>query len=387
MQNKKTILFISHEASLTGAPILLLNLINCLKNDFNILIVLKRGGDIENLFLNTATTYILKHKNYSSEKNIFKKVIDRVVYFFKQLSIIIPYYKADIIFSNTVCNGRLLKRFNFFMKPIVTYVHELESMLQYFNQWNDTKYSLELSSKILFPSNAVQENLIKQHQIQKSKTAYLPYYFPHQNFEFDFKDKPQHRKVFLQQWSIPEDSFLVVGMGMVSERKGTNHFIEVAKQVIEKSTKIYFIWIGDFSDELSTQIIKKDFYNKSDSPNILFTGKLPYSTQNLLPFDLFFLSSVEDPYPLVVLEAAYQYVPSICYENSGGITEFVSKEFGFNIANNNVEETAKTIVEISHNKPHLTDLSLKVRDRVLNLHSNKSHTIHLFNKVIENLLK
>lgn len=385
MQNKKTILCIGHEASLTGAPILLLNLLNCLKEDFKIIIVLKRGGDIENHFISIATTYILKHKNYSSEKNIIKKVIDRIIYFFKQLSIIIPYSKADYVLSNTVCNGRLLKRFNLLKKPIVTYVHELESMLQYFNEWNDTKYSLELSSKILFPSKAVQENLIQKHQVHKNKTQYLPYYFPQKDFDFEIGDKLKSRKAFFQKWFIPENAFLIVGMGMVSERKGTKHFVDVAKEVIKHSKNIYFIWIGDFSDELSAQNIKNEYYKNTESSNILFTGKLPYSTQNLLAFDLFFLSSVEDPYPLVVLEAAYQYVPSLCYNNSGGITEFIANDFGFNIAYDNVVVTAKKIVNISEQKTHLGEMAQKVRSRVLDLHSNKEQIIETFKNAIEDL--
>lgn len=382
---KKNILIFGHEASLTGAPILLLNLIGCLKDQHNFKIVLKRGGDLEAQFSSIANTIILKHKNYSVEKNFVKKVIDRLVYFFKQMSLVFLYLKADVIFSNTVCNGRLLNRFKIFQKPVFTYVHELESMLQYFDQWKDTSYSLKLASKIFYPSNAVQNNLIKNHQVSINKTAYLPYYFPHQNFEFDFNDKLKHRKVFLQQWSIPDDAFLVVGMGMVSERKGTNHFIEVAKQVIQKSTNIYFIWVGDFSDEDFAQQIKNDFFENRELPNIIFTGKLPYSTNNLLPFDLFFLSSVEDPYPLVVLEAAFQYVPTLCFEDSGGITEFIEKDFGFNIANKSESETAKTIIEISQNAQHLKDLSLKVRNRVLLLHSNKEQTIEHFNIAIKNL--
>lgn len=370
-QTKQKILVISHEATLTGAPILLLNLLQCLYNYFEFTIVLKRGGDVEKEFEQLGKTYILKHTNYSKEQNIFIKIFDRIIYFFKQIQIIIPYLQCNVVLSNTVCNGRLLKRFSIFRKPILLYVHELESMIQYFNKYKDAQFSLRLAQVIFYPSIAVQNNLIQQHKVAIDKTSHLPYYFPKENFKHFANEKLFYRKFFLEQYSIPQQAFLVVGMGMVSERKGTHHFIEVALETTQLNPNIYFVWVGDFNQENYAQHIKNKFFDNHASKQIIFTGKLPYSTTNLLPFDLFFLSSIEDPYPLVVLEAAYQNVPTICYNNSGGIVEFIGSEYGFAIEKLSIQQTTKKVLEIAQQPFLLKEISKKLKERVITLHSNQ----------------
>ena len=43
-REKETIIMVSHEASITGAPILAFNVINKLKEKYNIITILMRGG-------------------------------------------------------------------------------------------------------------------------------------------------------------------------------------------------------------------------------------------------------------------------------------------------------------------------------------------------------
>ena len=62
---KEKILIISHDSSLTGAPILLLNLLFLLKKrfDFNMRILLCRGGVLQDEFKKYGRVTILKSKN------------------------------------------------------------------------------------------------------------------------------------------------------------------------------------------------------------------------------------------------------------------------------------------------------------------------------------
>jgi glycosyltransferase involved in cell wall biosynthesis len=45
--------------------------------------------------------------------------------------------------------------------------------------------------------------------------------------------------------------------------------------------------------------------------------------------DVFVLTSREDPYPLVCLEAAALEKPIVCFEGGGGTPEFVEADCGF----------------------------------------------------------
>lgn len=382
---RKNILVISHEASLTGAPILLLHLLRVLQSEYSFTIILKKGGDLEDEFRGIAKTIVLKNRYYSQQKKILYKLADRFHYLINQFRLIPLFMNTDIIFSNTICNGRLLHRFRFFNKPVITYVHELESVLQYFNLKKDTHYSFIHSSKLLYPSLAVQKNLLNGYNIPVGKTKYFPYYFPEQDFIFTEMDKIQSRKNFIEKWEIPETAFLIAGMGMVSERKGTEKFIETAKKVSGQHKDIYFIWIGDFEPGDFSQVIKNNIQSNTYPDCIIFTGKMKYAPSNLLPFDLFFLSSLEDPYPLVVLEAAYQQVPSLCFRKSGGIAEFLEAGAGYVLEADTANEAAAKILNIQNNTEELKAMAIKARDKVIRLHSDKHYLSGIFSELINQL--
>ncbi|HNH22910.1 MAG TPA: hypothetical protein PLY26_12220, partial [Ferruginibacter sp.] len=112
-QTPKNILMIGHDGSLTGAPVLMLNLAKLLKEKYRLTIVLKRGGILEGRYSEVADTYILKGTSYSRPGGIVQKTLSRIGYFFRLLKMIPLFAKADLIFSNTISNGRLLRIFRF----------------------------------------------------------------------------------------------------------------------------------------------------------------------------------------------------------------------------------------------------------------------------------
>ncbi len=379
----KKILVIGHDASLTGAPILLLHLLRLLKSKYHFTIVLKKGGILENEFAKIAVTAILKDKDYSQRKNLYLMLKDRMIYFFRQLGAVPHFYNSDIIFSNTIANGRLLHRFRFFNKPVITYIHELESVLQYFSSKNDTQYSFLHSKFLLYPSSAVKQNLLENHNLKNEKLKYLPYYFPLQNFNFSNNDKLYYRESWIKQWNLSEKAIMVVGMGVVSLRKGTDKFIEIAENVLSKNSDICFFWIGDFDSDIFAQQIQTNYLKKKYDDRLIFTGKMEYAYTNLMPFDLFFMSSVEDPYPLVILEAAYQQVPSICFRNSGGSAEFLENGGGYILENDTVAYAAESILSLIKNKNDLVEKGIRAGQKVRFLHSNEDIIFEVINNVLK----
>ncbi len=71
IENTKVCVII-HEASATGAPILLLNLLHFLKKErgCQFYIILLRGGVLEHSFKDLGDVIIIKPADYSNKKNI-----------------------------------------------------------------------------------------------------------------------------------------------------------------------------------------------------------------------------------------------------------------------------------------------------------------------------
>jgi glycosyltransferase involved in cell wall biosynthesis len=62
--------------------------------------------------------------------------------------------------------------------------------------------------------------------------------------------------------------------------------------------------------------------------------------------DIFLLTSREDPFPLVMLEAASRSLPIVCFANSGGAPEFVEKDAGLIVPDFNTDKMAEEVMRL-----------------------------------------
>lgn len=366
---RRKILFISHESSLTGAPVLLINLLRLLKkrNEFEFEILLARGGPLEADFKALAKTGVLKSKTYSAEKRFLYRVKNYVLYLWKLKEWRSYTKNFDIIFSNTITNGGLLDKINVHHLPVIVYVHELESIIRTYE--SDAQLSLSCADKIAVPSGAVSENLVRNHSVPKEKIFRLDYFFP---FRAVQQTKEAVRLEMMKHFSI-DGKFLVVSMGTATHRKGFDLFMEVCN-LLKHDPEIFFIWLGDFVDHEMKNKFEEYAERHGLSQKITVTGFLPYSFSALLPFDLFLLTSREDPYPLVVLEAAFNKLPSISFE-SGGITEFISTDAGWIVPDFSVSQMAEKILELKKNPSRVAEVGGAAFEKVKRLHANEETII------------
>jgi glycosyltransferase involved in cell wall biosynthesis len=311
----KRVLFISHDTSRTGAPIVLLNMADLLKGDnYRTDFLLRSPGPLEKDFKLRGKTFIANKNNPETLLKRLKNKLFRPEKFdFKN----IKWQDYHFVISNTITNGDILsevkKHFN---GPIFSYVHELEMGSKFYTTPANLKEVIKHSNGYLTASEGIKKHLINNFMISESKIASIPCYIP------SFK-KPA--------FTTPgrKNSFTIGAAGTIDWRKGPEIFILIAKKVFEKrpNTDISFVWRGAASeidlDRLNYDILKLDlkgsvsFKDPSDDMQSFYSE-----------IDLFFSTSREDPYPLVVLEAADMSIPSICFDNAGGAQEFIKTSRG-----------------------------------------------------------
>ena len=109
------ILFIGHDASLTGAPKSLLLIIEHFSKNYNesISIILNESGPLKEEYCNLGKVFIWKKKWYY-EKNILKRLKNRLLNNNnRNQNIILKYFyknKPKVIFNNTIVNGDILEK-------------------------------------------------------------------------------------------------------------------------------------------------------------------------------------------------------------------------------------------------------------------------------------
>jgi glycosyltransferase involved in cell wall biosynthesis len=111
----------------------------------------------------------------------------------------------------------------------------------------------------------------------------------------------------------------------------------------------YFVWVGGKSphSDMEYNLIMHDFERLGVKEKVIFTGLQENPQKFFAAMDLFALTSREDPFPLVCLEAAALEKPIICFENAGGATEFVENDCGFVVPYLDTEAFAGKILALS----------------------------------------
>jgi len=261
--------------------------------------------------------YILPTSKLGKWGNRFERIlkkffnIDIVNIHFKR---IIKKHSVDLIVINSVFVDKivpLLKNNNI---PFILYLHDLP--LEYnFISIDDFKYIINNAKGFIGCSQLVCENL----KIMGCKNVKLFYE------GIDFAKIKTSEKIENEIKGMGY-SYIFAMSGYFSERKGVHIIREIALYL--KRYNAALVWMGLYPDNSYVYYIKKNIENLSID-NLIITGLLLdeeyYSWLNTC--DAFLLTSMRDPYPLVMLEAAYLQKPIIAF-NSGGVTEFVKEGMG-----------------------------------------------------------
>ena len=368
----KNILFVSHDANRAGAQILLLRFLRLLKNDEDLefSILLKDGGIIENEFAEIAPTYFWKRPKSLGKRSfiskLYKKIINKDIHKLKVLQTL-KKQNFDLIVSNTIANGDILPTLKSLDVPIKTYVHELEMGIQQYTKPEYFENVRTLSSSFIACAESVKENLIKNHQVDTTLIKVLPSLLPESALNYKV-DKLANEMLRIKH-EIPLNAFLIGGMGTVDLRKGVDIFLQVANK-LKCNSDIFLLWVGgqEHETEYKNFLIDK---NRLGLNNIFFQPSVENPLDYMAIFDVFFVSSREDPYPLVVLEAAMLSKPILCFDKAGGAKDFVQDDCGATIEYLNVDSVVDKIKELKENKALIEQMGNCGRRKVLERHNQE----------------
>jgi glycosyltransferase involved in cell wall biosynthesis len=145
----------------------------------------------------------------------------------------------------------------------------------------------------------------------------------------------------------------------------TDIFIRVARQVIRKMPKVHFIWLGVGDNVFSAELkAEKEHWDEGNQVHLIprKSDSKPYFEAT----DLFFLSSREDPFPLVMLEAAFHGKPLVGFKDSGGISDFLQDFPDMLVGYLEEEEARDRILKwLETDLDAQTEMSLELKNRSL----------------------
>lgn len=371
--NKK-LLFISHDAYRTGAPILLLNLATLLKSKgFEIDFLFKKGGALFDEFKAIGNTMVAQPSH-----DFFSKVKRKLFSSQKPFDSIaaLPWNSYSFVLSNTITNGDILPVVrNYYKGTIISYIHELEIASAFFTNEEYAAQLLKATDHYLAPCKAVAWFLEKKYGIQNNSIDILPYYIPRQNGNNTEK-------------KTGGSSFLVGGVGTADWRKGPDLFIQVATTVLERlpGADILFVWKGILENNIDAKRLEYDIEKAGLLGRVLLKGTSKDMPDFYQQLNVLLLTSREDPYPLVVLEAAAAAVPTICFEDSGGAIEFVQdSEGGRSVPYLNVGVMATEVINFYQNREAQKTAGENAREYLQKTHEDPNFVFEHLSAVLNKL--
>lgn len=375
----KKIVFISHDGSRTGAPILLLNIIKLIKETgkYELVTVFKNGGPIEEEYQEVVKTYTW---NKLIKRPLPKGIIQRVKNKFWPIdhdqlnkhSIVSEITDADYIINNTITNGELLEILTQnFKGKVISYIHELKMSVMKYATIEDVDKTIQLSHQFITPSLAVKHFLNENFSVPVEKISVL-------NSYINLSSTPASEN------NNSNKMFTVGSCGTIELRKGTDLFVAVAKylKTNKPGLNISFLWKGMNGDNETLHQIRNDIKKAKLEDVVRFIPSDNDMDSFYKEIDVFLLASREDPYPLVVLEAASYGKPIICFDNAGGAPEFVQDDAGTVVEYLDIIGLANAVDTYQKNPDLVKQKGKVAKEKVQKKHQDKNLVLAQLNQML-----
>lgn len=389
MSEAKKILFISHDANRAGAQIFLLNIMKYFQQkNWDLHLILLQGGVLRKEFEEVSTVYDFpKRENFveSRKSKILGKLQLKKGAFQQARSNFqksISAQNFNLVYANTIaCANEMPEIYPLIKAPIISHIHELELSINMYSTPENRKLFFDKSSVIIACSLAVAENLIKNERVNSDKIQTIHSFVDNQIVLQRIAQT--NKEAIKAKYNIPSNAFVVGGCGNAELRKGIDIFLLIVNKVLSISNEaIVFVWVGmkkegDFYFQILSDIKKLGIER-----NLIIVEPTPDAVELITCFDIFCLPSREDPFPLVMLEAALAKKAIIGMEKSGGAEEFIGEDAGVVCKYLATSQMANKILELYENEEVIKSLGENALHKVLGKY-NFENSI----KKIENLLK
>lgn len=385
------VLFISHQATRTGAPASLLALMTYFREKcgWDMRTLLATGGPHEAAFARVAPTerfdrYIRFKGQQSAVRSrimLAKIMVYRLrngwrprkawTYFMHEwrvrtaavrqakheeaLRARLLKWRPDIIYSNTVTNGPMLRALDLGV-PVVVHARELAPMWRRLS--DDGRRSLvEDPVWYLAVSEAVRDDLVSDLGIAGDKISIAPVALIPGDIEH-LAQAVSCEDIRRELGAAPGD-ILVGGVGTTIPRKGCASMIRVAGQCMSAAQRIVFAWVGDgrFLQDYQRQASHLD--------NIRFVGERTNPYPYIRAFDILLMCSRCDPFPRVNLEAGLLRTPVVAFRNSGGSREYIENDAGIVVEGHGAEGMAEAAIRLAEDAGLRQRMGERGRQKVL----------------------
>ncbi len=341
------VLFVGHSANPSGAEIMLLDMLRWYKarTNYQTDLVLLSGGTLlgqYNDVTRVAPLNGIEDLPYLASLRFLRE-------------------EYDVIYINTVASVGIVKElisiFGPNVPPIILHVHEMNSLIaQYVQQLSELRPYIV---KYIFASDRSLKDYLELVNIDTSLAKVMYSFVPTPHVPIvDIKSQRTAAREIL---GIDQGRAVVCMSGTVYPRKGPDLFLDVASKVIGVNRNVVFIWFGD---GLEIDHYRQQVNSLNLQQNIIFLGHSDQSRELIAAANIFLLSSREDPFPLVCLEAARFAIPTVHFQGVTGIDLLTKQGAGLSVDAFDTSHCASTILDLIDNPARVEEIGIRAKHLV-----------------------
>ncbi|MEY2497997.1 MAG: hypothetical protein QOD12_1553 [Verrucomicrobiota bacterium] len=323
------VLFVSHETTLTGAPIQLLHLVRRLHQEgWNLLVAAPESGPISDLLTADGVPLVI-HPGLLEEEGHPK---------LRELAA-----QHDVVVANTIISWAAVRAAHLEGKPVIWYLHETLVAVRLIRQIPEMEPTLELATLLVTPTRQTARIF---EGITRTPIEVVPYGIPAAGLvDKNGKDAPV--------------SFVTAAS--IEPRKGQDILVEAIRKLPAKMGEAaHFKIVGRYLDPPFVEKVKARAAGLS---NVEFTGERNHtqSLELLAASDALICSSRDETMPITILEAM-SLGKVIISADVGGIAEWVRDEMnGLLVPPENPAALARAIERCLTDQPLVAELRAAAR--------------------------
>ncbi len=196
----------------------------------------------------------------------------------------------------------------------VCLVHEMPGAIAQFNLLAQVQAVRQHAALAVFPSPSVRDTFpagpthasqVRPQGLYKRNALRTP------------EERNRARRKLREQFGLHTDAPIVIGVGYGDARKGVDLFVEVAGRVAAGTPNAGFIWVGAMDPPMQRCVDAARAAARLEG-NLFFAGFQEATDAFYAGADAFALTSREDPFPTVLMEALDAGLPFVAFTGAGG---------------------------------------------------------------------
>ncbi|MFA5925321.1 MAG: glycosyltransferase [Parcubacteria group bacterium] len=343
--NRKSILLVTHNLNLEGAPLFLFNLAKGLKKmGYYVNLLSPSDGPLKDTFLREGIDVDIS--------DFAAKEFDSSSFKGKYVAIIV----------NTIVGYKFLSKIDLKKEKTIWCLHESEREI-YFRAFPDLEKSIFARvGKVVFSSKATRE-VYEDLNISGNFTII--------NTVGDWKEidnylKNNSKEKVRERYGFKESDVLISQIGTICPRKGQFELTEAAVSILKKSNNpnIKFLLIGGGRGYELEKTIRKLISANGLRDRIIIVNETEQIFDYYLMSDIFICNSYIEAFPLSILEAMAFSLPIISTDVYGISEQIEDGKDGLLIMAGDKKELEKKILYLLENKKKAKELGKNARKKI-----------------------